>query len=334
MLNRLLPALLCAAAPVLAASGEAPGNAAYPSAEEATVRDVDGMLDSFKRSIWASTRFTDRDATGRTLQDDVAEFVLTDDFLAEFAKLRARMVEVHGEDGPLSPTLQQSFEELMERELCRSAAISSYWGAGQEAAIHEGMIRAMHERLESDLPLEAEFETLRARARISRDTLMQRLAGCASDPPGFVPAWAIQRLPTRADYDQIRARYAALIDAATAEGKLPVRRLEREAPCPAAVPPRQDDQKARVRSMPDVGRFYPPMDRALQIEGMVRVRVEWDGTGCVKRASVVGTSGWETLDNAALHVALEMAMDPMTIRGVPVSDSATLPVRFSLKAAE
>lgn len=327
MLARLLLTCLCAATPVMSLAAAAPATPARAAFEVDTVREADALLDLLKRSMWASSGLTERDAAGRTMQEDVSELTLTDDTLEEFAKLRARMIEAHGEDGALPPMLRAAFSSLMERETCRRAAISSYWGPGQEAAIHEAMIRSMHERLKSDLPLEAEFEALRKRDQITRDTMMRRLAGCASAPT----AWTPVSFTARADYIQLRARYAALIDAATAEGRLPIHSLEREAPCPAAAPPRQGDNKARVRSPPDVGRYYPTMDRMLMIEGLVRVRVEWDSTGCVLRTVVFASSGSESLDSAALRAALELSMDPMTIRGVPQADASILPVRFSLK---
>jgi TonB family protein len=328
MLARLMLASLCFAPVVGLAAAVSPSVA---DDAPVTVRDADQMLDLLKRAMWRTAEAPATEVDGRTIQDDLSELTLTDSTLEEIAKLRARMVEAHGEDGEVSPMLLTSYIGVLGRESCRSKAIIQYWApGGPEAGYHESLIRAMHQRLKSGHAVEAEFEELRQRVRISRETMLQLVADCASNPD----AASTQALATRADYARIRARYAAQIDAAMAEGRLPPRIVEREAPCPAPAQPRQGDNKARIRNMPDIGNFYPILDRAMMIEGVVRVMVEWDDTGCVLRTRLVNTSGSESLDDAALRAIQLMSMEPMTVGGVPQGDAATLPVRFSLNAGQ
>src|SRR5690606_30782307 len=135
--------------------------------------------------------------------------------------------------------------------------------------------------------------------------MLDNIAECAGAQSGADSTWSRRLDGIRAEYTALRVQLAARVDAAVTARQLAPLTLERETACPEP-PELQDgaDRNARVRSTPDIGRFYPAQDRFNAVEGIVRVYVEWDAAGCVTRSSVAGSSGSQAMDQAALRAAL------------------------------
>ena len=331
MLPRMLLAFSCLC-PAWTTAAAASPPADLAARASATVEAIDAMVEIMKESIWtlpASFGDPPPDASGNTLEGDLAEYLLTDAVLQEIAAIRERIVSAAGENDALSPELSAPFNDVLERETCRARNLRMYWAPEQGFAYHDGMVERLRELLPADEAIASELAALRDRTRLTRQDMLASIAECAR-PQAAPDSSAADAI--RADYDSLRLRLAARFDAAVTAGDLAPLTLEREAACPQ-LPEIQTgaDGNARVRSVPDLGRFYPAQDRFNGIEATVRVHVEWDAAGCVIRSSVASSSGSQSMDQAALHASFGLEMHPAIVEGKPQGDGATLPMRFSLR---
>ncbi len=76
---------------------------------------------------------------------------------------------------------------------------------------------------------------------------------------------------------------------------------------------------------------YPPLSRRLGEEGKVVLRVELDENGYVNTASVVESSSYDRLDEAALAVVKTWRCNPSLRNGRPVRAVALQPFNFVLQ---
>ena len=94
----------------------------------------------------------------------------------------------------------------------------------------------------------------------------------------------------------------------------------------AAVQVSQLEYRGRA-PMPD----YPRQARSLGQEGLVVVRVTIDQTGRVESAVVRRSSGFASLDEAALNAARGTAFKPYQRNGIPLRAFADIPFNFVLR---
>jgi TonB family protein len=76
--------------------------------------------------------------------------------------------------------------------------------------------------------------------------------------------------------------------------------------------------------------FYPADMRRSGIEGAVLVKIRIDTSGCVIARAVIGSSGSDSLDAAALRFVETASYLPAERNGHAVSFDASQPVNFSL----
>jgi protein TonB len=76
---------------------------------------------------------------------------------------------------------------------------------------------------------------------------------------------------------------------------------------------------------------YPPLSRRLGEEGKLVLRVELDESGHVNTASVVESSSYKRLDEAALNVVKTWRCNPSLRNGQPVRAVALQPFNFVLQ---
>jgi protein TonB len=76
---------------------------------------------------------------------------------------------------------------------------------------------------------------------------------------------------------------------------------------------------------------YPERARQLGQEGTVLLAVEVNAEGRVNRLSVKQTSGFSSLDQAAMRAVRNWVFEPARIGGVAVASSVNVPVSFNLK---
>jgi periplasmic protein TonB len=75
---------------------------------------------------------------------------------------------------------------------------------------------------------------------------------------------------------------------------------------------------------------YPPQARALRQQGVVVIEAEINPSGRVANASILRSSGFRVLDEAALAAVRAWTFEPAREAGIPVAVRAEIPVRFSL----
>lgn len=324
----IISASIWASTTLYAAEPVSPSNA-YP-----TVQDLDEAVEMMKESVWLLPSILGEpppDDAGNSIEKDIEQYLLTESVMREVAQIRARAVQQLDEDGSVPPEVLASFSRLVSQHGCILGVIAAHWSPGGNLPYHSQLIEAMLRQLPEDPAIASDLRALRARATYTREQLPGELQACA-DPQISVHTQRMDAL--RADYDAMRGRLASMVDAAIAEGRIPPRTLDRETPCPAPKEASAGaDRRARMKTAPEVGQFYPPNDRMNLVEGTVRVRLEWDANGCVMRSSVVGSSGSEAMDAAALRVSLGVEMEPAISGGVAQAEGAVLPIRFALRPA-
>lgn len=78
-------------------------------------------------------------------------------------------------------------------------------------------------------------------------------------------------------------------------------------------------------------RNYPPILRDAGIGGQVDVNLWLDESGRVVKSAIARSSGYDSLDEAALQVVEVMQLSPALNRGAPVRVIVTLPVKFNVR---
>ena len=74
--------------------------------------------------------------------------------------------------------------------------------------------------------------------------------------------------------------------------------------------------------------FYPPDAMQREEVGMIYVGVLISRPGCVKKAAVFGSSGYETLDRAAVRYVMTLRFSPLVRRSAPIDSLTVLPVGY------
>ena len=105
-----------------------------------------------------------------------------------------------------------------------------------------------------------------------------------------------------------------------------------EAPAPALAP-------AQALPEPELALYcphrppprYPATARRLGQEGVVELQVELSAAGAVTEVRVVRSSGWPTLDRAAVAAVRDWHCDAPRVDGAAVAASARQRIRFSLR---
>jgi TonB family protein len=86
-----------------------------------------------------------------------------------------------------------------------------------------------------------------------------------------------------------------------------------------------------VRSIVDLGKYYPDEARRASITGRIVLRLSIDAAGCERQAEVIRSSGAPELDAAAIQVAEDMRFYPAQQRGKVVASQPSIPIKFELK---
>jgi protein TonB len=97
---------------------------------------------------------------------------------------------------------------------------------------------------------------------------------------------------------------------------------------PWDVPPRITNTEEIMRALE---RAYPPLLRDAGITGMVQLLVHIDANGKVLEARVGTSSGYASLDAAALSVVDVFRFRPAQNRDVPTAVWTSLPVTFEIR---
>jgi protein TonB len=76
--------------------------------------------------------------------------------------------------------------------------------------------------------------------------------------------------------------------------------------------------------------FYPPSDKRNGLEAAVLVSVKVSENGCAEQLAIAGSSGTETIDDAAIRYAEALKFLPAAQGNTPTAGQMTFRVKFQL----
>src|SRR2546430_718744 len=120
-----------------------------------TVPQLDEALDQLRKMSWAlySDALAQPDSRGRTIAQDVNQWLLSPDHEERLAALRARAQSqsAAADSAALQATLGEAATRV-QQERCFAAVLAGYWRYRELLARHEARLQALKERLPQDQP--------------------------------------------------------------------------------------------------------------------------------------------------------------------------------------
>jgi protein TonB len=101
-------------------------------------------------------------------------------------------------------------------------------------------------------------------------------------------------------------------------------------PVPTPDPPEPEVVLTRARYRSNPTPSYPDEARRQKQEGVVLLRVVVNEKGKVESADLLRTSGFDSLDDAALRGIRRWTFEPARRGEMPVQSTVNVPVRFKL----
>jgi TonB family protein len=243
-----------------------------------------------------------RDFRGRLCSEDAQQYLLS-------------MVEtaMHTQPGPTGEgDLEKTFND-------RAQAFKEYWYVAPQLVHNRDLWHPflLHNHLPEGTPHEA--------AVLSAESNLTALFNKGGPPTAD---WVLQSQALSRAYIDERARMARSLGSHVT-GVVSYR--PRKSACPA--PAEHTSGNAKPRPGPVAGslaEFYPVTFRRLAIEGLVVLSITVNSSGCGVEAAVVGSSGADELDEAALSWFETASFLPAEKDGKAVDGSFEMAVNFKL----
>ena len=259
----------------------------------------DKELDRLRQQIAEHDEQIGKDIRGRTMSRDF------DDYLISLVRQA-----VGGDAAGLTPSAYYSEWSR------RAGALQMYWNQApyveHNREVWPDFLK--HNRLPDDTPHSQ-------RVLDAENALKSELG---SNAPG--PGWADRARELTQAYVAERGKLAESIkrDANTLFHS-------RKASCPQPAPTGSDKDRPAVQSPThSVEEYYPPAARRLGLEGSVVLALRVDRTGCATAAAVVGSSGLDSLDQAALQFFETLTFLPAERGGQRIDSETPLKIAFAL----
>jgi serine protease Do len=270
---------------------------------------LDSRMEEYREAAFSYDSVAGADIRGRTFSEDVTDYII-----AVYRK--SVQSPDAGSKEPAKPTPgAESFEALGEELAGRQEALQSYWKIAPMMMHNRNLWQDFLARNGMAATTQHDAQVLAAEA-----ALRAELAG--GDPN---PRWSELAAALRDAYVAERGRLVS-------HAVIPRRPLQpRTTPCPP--PASQTSGRALPAPLPltsSLEEFYPPEMRRLGIEGVVMVRIRIDAGGCVSALGVIGSSGSDALDQAALQMAETQAFFPAERNGHAATVEAAEPINFKL----
>lgn len=147
----------------------------------------------------------------------------------------------------------------------------------------------------------------------------------APEPPKAAPKRMVEKMPQPPT--PILAAQTPLPAAVTAPAAPPPEAVPAVAAPVTEAPVVQPDLKALYAENPLA---YPPLSQRLHEQGLVLLTVTINTRGLVDTVKLARSSGYPRLDSAALEQVNHWKFRPSLRAGQPVTDTYTIPIRFSL----
>jgi TonB family protein len=326
--------LLCAA---VAASGYAvdahgaPGETA--AASPSPLEEWNRSLIRLRESVWEvyeATAALGKDARGRTIADDLNEWVVTEDArvqLTSFGTEAERQYRA-GNGNQAGATLE-SGRALIEEHERRLSLVNHYW----QQTVPLNRHRDLWLRVVDQAP-----EDLAARSRERMHLLEAALVENYSASTTW-EALTGQIEALKGGYNQERVKLAVLVgEQRVAAGDTPPPR-ERFRPCPEKSEARVSssasaDRPTQILKDPPAEQFYPASARKYEISGKVTLHLTITATGCMVQSQVIRSSGAPELDDAAIALAEYTEFLPALRAGRPIESRPDRTVNFMFENEE
>jgi TonB family protein len=299
------------------------------AAAQATDIDMSSLLQGWDRqqdelrvAVWRSystTAALGEDSRGRTVRDDLNDWVMTKDTQDRLLSIRATAERQlrSGNEQAAKETLQSAGALIKDQQRVLSL-VNSYWR-------QRIVLNRQRDLWMKVLDLSTDADA--AQSRVWIDPLEAALVRDLS--PASKQATLTARVEQlKQAYDGERINLAKIVsDRRLAEGKV-MEIAERHPPCPPSrtvhVARARDDAGAlmerpvSITTDMSVDRFYPQDARLNGISGSIELRLTIDSSGCMERAEVVLSSGANELDDAAINLSQLTKYLPALHAGQPV----------------
>ena len=328
----LLGALLClpgnaaTTAPAAVTSGK-------DSAQPKSILDEwDQAEGALRQSVWrayVATAALGKDSRGRTLQDDLEAWVMSDETRRQLREARDRTEhELHAGNVAGARASWEAAKATLDEQSRRLAWVGSYWSERMTLE----RIRALWLYWLNQVP-----EETASTSRHRIDELENQLA------PDFATSVGTQVLTKRITdlkvaYDEERRKLAAQVSARRlASGEMMAGR-DRTVPCPVAagapgassqVKPPGDHGPQLLDSL-SASEYYPADARHNLVTGDVILRVTVGVDSCARRMEIQGSSGSPELDDMAMELAERAKFRPAEKQGQMVEDVLKVKYHFEL----
>lgn len=326
----------CAA---FAASPIPPGASSLGFGDFTTLGQFDSRMAFLSAAAWELPGMLDApgpDPAGRTLQEDLDEFLLTEAARKELEGLRAAAAAaVDGPEDELPVDVLQPLALAIGAEYCRLMALSHYWDGLATLPALRSELDVQVARLPQELrsAVLASLDQADERTRAQRPSRSMLVDECdRRGAPSIEEHFQLleQRMLKIDEYNAVRQELAESLTRLISAGSIAPESFERTTACPPAPANMTGGPRPSVRRRGALGDYYPPRARDLGISGSVRVRLEYDTTGCVTRAVVLETSASADLDGAAARFVLDTEVNPAVVDGKPAAGGLVQKVNFNL----
>jgi len=330
---------LCTSLLALCLSASLPVRAQMP-----TVPDFDFQIDSLekwdttaemlRKLAWAMHSVREaagKDVRGRTVDDDWNELVMAPQAVGRLEELRekARAQAAAGDSAGVQSTLKEA-EPLFMTQVSKAVLVMTYWNAEAAVSYHQIILRPWMDRAP-----EAQKKLLGDHIDATERSLVNVMdAGLTEANPERRTESVKLLIATKnvagAYYNQQRR---VLVDQLAKEPGAPaLKSRKRESECPPPIAPiagRGMPSLAPDNSAPE--ELYPPKSKSSGVEGAMVLEVSISETGCMEFAQVVGSSGVDELDEAALLWAERARFVPAEKDHKPAAGRMPFRMKFELR---
>jgi len=328
------PPLTKPAANAVATDKAAPAKA-WSSAE---LQDWDDRQAKLHRGVWllySATAAFGADARGRSVGQDVNEWVVDAATSAQLRQLRQRMEQQgHAGDVRSARASLDAADKLLDTAERRLALVGGYWALCLAVERQRQMWQQWLVLAPSDMATASRQAIDQLEAVVRRDYV----------PDGKAETVIAEVHSLLQGYDTERGKLAAYVSQRSERDRLDnsTDAQLRRTPCPEMVLPPQNntgsaagipdtgDHPVTLRRNVDIRKYYPEEARRAGITGRIVLRLSIDATGCERQAEVMISSGAPELDAAAIQVAEDLRFYPAQQHGKVVASQPNLPVKFEL----
>jgi TonB family protein len=305
-----------------------------------SVAALDAALDALRKGVWNLSGASDShppDVRGRTLAQDVDQYLMTAAAVADLERLRAQAEAARQsrKDKELRRNLDEA-ATAVQLQLYRGDLIDEYWREQARFVPNLDLLRGLHSRPGGAVPAAPAIE-----ARQGEMAGLYTAALAVARPDAAEQQRVLGQLDAAGEgvlrllNDERGSLAQRVSEAEAAAGIAPPQRTRTEpCPAPAVLPalPAGAASPARIdlKGAQNISDYYPPAARRLDLSGAVGVEATIEATGCIGKAAVFRSSGVPELDQAALRWALENPFIPARTAAGPVQATLRFVVRFRM----